>query len=467
MQIIEITDAEVQRLLELHESHFLDFKSKRILPNKLSRSLSAFANADGGELYVGIEENADGTFHWSGFEKPEDANGLVSVIEECAKGSNDLRIEFLRNGNALGFIAHIEVSKTQNILTSSDGRPYLRRGAQNLAQTTPDQFRRLELNKGLASQEDQTVRDELGPVVNSITVLEFMLNVVPHNEPEAWLKKQKLIYEGFPTVAAEVLFNDEPQTVLPKSAIKVYRYKTSAAEGTRETLEFQPITIEGNAYKQIANAVIETVRITEETQILGHAGFERIHYPKEAIHEIITNAVLHRDYSLNDDVHVRIFDNRIEVESPGTLPAHVTQRNILKERFARNPKIVRLINKFPDPPNKDVGEGLNTAFEAMRNLKLKDPLIVQRENSVLVALRHERLAGAEEIILEYLKQNEEINNSKAREICYEGSENKMKRTFERMMESGIIERIPDRKGKATAYRIVQRELNLQEPEGKN
>jgi ATP-dependent DNA helicase RecG len=151
-------------------------------------------------------------------------------------------------------------------------------------------------------------------------------------------------------------------------------------------------------------------------------------------------------------VHVRVFDNRIEVQSPGSLPAHITEENILDERFARNPTIVRLINKFPDPPNKDVGEGLNTAFEAMRKLRLKDPIIRVVGTNVLVALRHERLAGPEEIILEYLNSHDEINNAKAREICHEGSENKIKRVFERMMSANMIERIPDRRGKATAYR---------------
>src|SRR5262249_24596759 len=115
-----------------------------------------------------------------------------------------------------------------------------------------------------------------------------------------------------------------------------------------------------------------------------------IEYPTEAIHEIVTNAVIHRDYSRNDDIHVRIFDNRIEVFSPGTLPAHVTPKNILDERAARNPKVVRLLNKFRNPPNKDVGEGLNTAFEAMKKLRLKEPIIEQRDNGVLVTLRHEK-----------------------------------------------------------------------------
>src|SRR4029077_16822181 len=160
---------------------------------------------------------------------------------------------------------------------------------------------------------------------------------------------------------------------------------------TRKTLAFDPLSIEGNAYEQIYKAVETTKKIAEEIPLLTSAGLQKIVYPTEAIHEVITNAVIHRDYSINDDVHVRIFDNRIEVQSPGKLPGHVTVNNILSDRAARNPKIVRLLNKFRNPPNKDVGEGLNTAFEAMRNLKLKDPVIEQKENSVLVTLRHEKL----------------------------------------------------------------------------
>ncbi len=169
------------------------------------------------------------------------------------------------------------------------------------------------------------------------------------------------------------------------------------------------------------------------------------------MHEIITNAALHRDYSVPDDIHIRIFDNRIEVQSPGTLPGHITPDNILEERFSRNGSIVRLINKFPDPPNKDVGEGLNTAFEAMRKIKLKDPIIEQREHFVIVFIKHEPLASPEDIVMEYLNYNDRINNSKAREICHEGSENRVKRVFERLIDKDMIERIPGLRGKAAAY----------------
>tara|TARA_R110002073_G_scaffold11648_6_gene52787 strand:- start:4191 stop:4448 length:258 start_codon:yes stop_codon:yes gene_type:complete len=81
-------------------------------------------------------------------------------------------------------------------------------------------------------------------------------------------------------------------------------------------------------------------------------GLVDVEYPEETLHEIITNAVIHRDYSIPDDVHIRIYDNRVEVENPSVLPGHITVENILGERFSRNGNIVRIINKFPNPSPK-------------------------------------------------------------------------------------------------------------------
>jgi ATP-dependent DNA helicase RecG len=253
--------------------------------------------------------------------------------------------------------------------------------------------------------------------------------------------------------AAVLLFTELPQAILPKRcSVKLYRYKTTEDHGTRDTLAGDPVTIEGHLYDQIAEAVAKTVRLVEGVQVMGQSGLEAIKYPNETLHEIITNAVLHRDYSIASDIHIRVFDNRVEVESPGTLPGHVTPKNILDEQFARNGAIVRLINKFPDPPNKDVGEGLNTAFQAMRALRLKDPVIEERQNSVTVFIRHERLASPEEAILAYFSDHDEITNSIARDLTGITSENKVKEVFYRLRDAGKLEKIPERKGSASAWR---------------
>jgi ATP-dependent DNA helicase RecG len=451
-----ITRQQASAILASHESHFIDLKAREIEPSKLTRHLSAFANADGGEVYVGIFENKQTEgFGWRGKDTVEAWNAHIQVIEELFPLGSEAYCDFLECESLQGIVLKISISKSSAVKRATNGTPYVRRGAQSLPCDSFDKIKRLEYTKGIATFEDELIESDVSVIENSEAVIKFMIEVVPSSEPSMWLRKQRLIVNDKPCCAGVLLFSDEPQALLPKrSGIKIYRYKTSDPSGSRDTLEFDPITIDGCVYDQIFTAVEKVIGMIGESKILGAGVFESVQYPQETLHEVITNAVLHRDYSLADDVHIRIFDNRVEVESPGKLPAHITVKNILEERFARNCKIVRLINKFPNPPNKDVGEGLNTAFEAMRKLNLREPIITEKDNSVLVSIRHEPLASPEEVIMEYLKTNTEINNSRARAICHIGSENKMKRVFEKMISHNLIERIPERRGRAIAYRTT-------------
>jgi len=313
---------------------------------------------------------------------------------------------------------------------------------------------RLRYDKGVKSFEDELLKIDVKDITNSHTVIEFMLDIVPTGEPDDWLRKQQIIIDDRPTVAGILLFSDLPQATLPKrSAVKILRYQTKA-DAERDFLAFNPITIEGPIYTLIYDAVERVKEIIEGIEKLGPTGMEQIEYPSEALHEILTNAVLHRDYNVVADVQVRIFDNRVEIESPGRLPGHVTIKNIIKTQFARNPKLVRLVNKFKNPPNKDVGEGLNTAFEAMDKLRLKKPTIEETETSVLVTLKHESLGSPEQIVMEYLKENDEITNSIGRDITGITSENTMKKVFYRLRESGQLEQLKIQ-GKKPSWRRAQ------------
>jgi len=440
-------------LLNLEEGHFADLKALEIAPAKLTRAITALANADGGELYVGIDEDkVNAARLWRGFAKPEDANGHVQAFEPLFPLGNDFDYVFLECEGETGLVLQIQVRKTADIKRASDGTVYIRRGAQNLPVTTSAALKQLEYTKGLTSFESELVNTEPDVITNSIPVIEFMLHVVPTAEPANWLTKQQLLRQNRPAVAGVILFADEPQAIIPKRCgIKIYRYRTKEDQGTRETLAFDPLTVEGHAYAQIREAVAQTTAVVEDIRKLGDQALESVRYPPEALHEIITNAVLHRDYSIADDIHIRVFDNRIEVESPGRLPAHITVKNILDERFARNGNLVRIINKFPDAPNKDVGEGLNTAFAAMTKLGLKAPTIEERDNSVLVAIRHEALASPEEAILIYLEDHESIRNKVAREITHISADYIVKDIFGRLVARGLIERVPGTDRSSTAY----------------
>lgn len=454
IDVQKITAEQANRIVVYPEGHFCELKSIDASLSRLTTTVAAFANADGGELYIGIDENDKSQPRtWRGFSDQEAANGHIQAFEALFPLSGDFQYSFISCDERPGLILKLEIQKTRDIRRDRNGKPYVRRGSQNLPVTGREQLRELEYVKGLASFETEPVDAPGEFVFNSLPILEFMLAVIPTAEPSSWLAKQMLLRDGRPTVAGILLFAEEPQALLPKRCgIKIYRYKTKDKEGSRLTLAFDPVTIEGHLYQQINQAVAVTAKIIEETGRLGDTGVENVAYPPETLHEIITNAVLHRDYSIADDIHIRVFDNRVEVQSPGRLPAHVTPQNILNERFARNGVIVRIINKFPNPPNKDVGEGLNTAFAAMHRMGLKEPIVENLDSAVLVLIKHEPLASPETIILEHLETHSTIRNKEAREICHIQADYIVKDIFKRLSDRQLIERVPGTRTGGTIYR---------------
>lgn len=454
VDLINLDQERTEELLNLEESHFLDLKSAAISPAKLSRTISALANASGGEIFVGIEETEgpDGTQRkYSTYPTQEDANPIFQVVQELDPLNATVFAEFLQPKGVDGVVLHLTVFKSQDVVSSSDGKYYVRRSAQNLPLNN-DGIERLKYDKGIKSFEDEISDAPIELLTNSETIIQFLLDAIPSGEPEEWLAKQRVVVDARPTVAGTLLYADDPQSILPKrSAIKVLRYQTKK-EAERDFLAGDPETIEGAVYDLIYDAVDRVKNIIEGIEKAGPQGMEKVSYPEDALHEILTNAVLHRDYSVAADVQVRIFDNRLEIESPGRLPGHVTVENISKTQFARNPKLVRLINKFKNPPNKDVGEGINTAFEAMEKLRLKKPVFEEMDGSVVVTLRHESLASPEQMVMEFLNNNVEITNQIARELTGIKSENSMKQVFYKLRESGQLEQVPKVKGKKPSWR---------------
>jgi ATP-dependent DNA helicase RecG len=449
-----ISEHEAKTLVNRREDQFTDVKNKAITPIKLSRSISAFANTDGGDLYIGIEEDGrQRRRKWSGFPNEEAANGHVQQLNRLFPLGTDFQYEFIQADGFDGLVLHILVNKTSKVVKASGNFAYKRLGAQNLPCETDEDIRSLEYAKGVYSYELELTNFPTYFLTSSKVMAHFLKANAPDADPEEWLIKQGLLINEKPTVAGMLLFCDEPQSFLPKHCgIKISRYRTTRDVGDRATEVGMPITIEGCLYDQIREAVRETTEIVESVPRLGETSLEPVTYPQITLHEIITNAILHRDYSIANDVHIRVFDNRVEVQSPGKLPFGVTVARILQQRHARNGAINRFLNKFPNPPNRDVGEGLRAAFKAMHELNLKEPVIVENEDSVLVLIRHEALGSAPEMILEYLDTNASIRNFQARRLTNIDSEYKIRKIFHDLETAGLIEQVPGTSTSSSAWR---------------
>jgi ATP-dependent DNA helicase RecG len=309
--------------------------------------------------------------------------------------------------------------------------------------TAPIKILELTHAKGIKSEEDSLVNEASIDDLESSSHLKNFLSGLPISPPEPlnFLVKEQLIDRDTfaPKVAAILLFSDNPSAILPKQcAIKIVRYDTNDEDLDRDALTDDRYSIEGHLNQQIKDSFEKIRESLKKTRAWSLKGFYQADYPDETIWEILVNTVIHRDYSISDNVLISIFNNRIEFKSPGRFAGIITPDNILAERFSRNSKIVRLLAKYKDSPNKELGEGMNTAFQRMKSMGLKQPEIREEDNYVKVVIRYASFIDISTLLLSFLDKHGEITNRQARDLTGIETAEKITYQFSRLKEAGVI-----------------------------
>ncbi len=457
MQTKVIASSEALALCLKQEDHFFDRKDASIDGKGIQKIVVAFANSDGGDVYVGISDDKhepDENKRWRGVQTIEEYNQHIQAAMEI-EPSVPMEISFVKSQNLNQYILHISIEKSQSVHKTAAGTIYERKGAQSLPVKDPNRITELSFAKGAQSYEEYAIEQGTAEdIVDSKEIRKFLDEFSPSTDPlELALNKNLVDRKTFkPKVAGVLLFSEEPANIIPKKcSAKIARYTTKEDDPERDHLGAIE-TVEGPLYPLIHKTVKRITSIMSSINVWTTNGPRAMDYPPETLWEIIVNAFIHRDYSVSDDVQIKIFDNRIEIVSPGRLPAFVTKDNILDVRYARNPKIVNILSKYSTPPNKDIGEGLNTAFQKMKEWKLKSPEIFDEGNYVRVIIPHATLAAPQDAIIEFLDKNGTITNRQARDITGIKSENAVKSEFYKLKDAGLIEMIPELKGNKAAWR---------------
>ncbi len=380
-----LTVEEASELARRNEDHFFDRKALAASGRTIQKIAVALANSDGGEFVVGIADDEDEPTpdrRWQGASKVEDFNGHLQALSEI-RPSLPADHSFWEAPGRAGLVLLVRVEKSSEVHQAADSIVYVRKGAQSLPVRDQQRILELQYAKGAASFEDQLVLSAPTELVSDGVELErFLKAYSPKSDPLEFVVNQNLVDRKTwePRVAGILLFNESPAIALPrKCSVKIVRYETREDDPERDHLK-SIVTLEGPLYPLIHDTVRVVTEIMSSIAIWTTTGLRTLQYPPEAIWEIVVNAIIHRDYSISDDVQVRIFDNRIEVISPGKLPGYVSVENILEARYSRNSKIVCNSARYPTPPNKDLGEGLSTAFQKMKEWRLRQPEIVEDGN---------------------------------------------------------------------------------------
>ena len=394
----------LKRLLARDEGQFLEFKSayerpggvglKRRKATEVARdiaeTLSAMANADGGTLLLGVEDNKTVT----GVDYPEDKLALFrQATQNLLRPPLKARLtELVHEGRQ---VLAFEIGPSPVPHQLSDGRYLLRVRDQNMP-FPADQIATLKSAKASAQYERQFVHEARFEDLDRNLLAQFAQRLGdPRPVEEILYRDYRLIdfHNGRPrlTLAALLLFARDPLRWHPRCGIDFIQFEGIEHKYGCDFDVMLRTRIERPLLRLIDDAfVLFETYMRERAVFFGVTFVERLESVAFAWREAIINAVAHRDYSLTGvSIEVWMFDDRLEVRSPGELPGPVTLERLLsRERthFSRNPLLVRVLTDLGYM--RDLGEGIPRMFEVMEKSYLRPPEFGQDGFMFQVTLRN-------------------------------------------------------------------------------
>lgn len=188
-EVIDMSDKEIEVLLSTVEDHFNDFKSKQIAPNKLQETFVAFANADGGNIYIGVEDANSGRERLSGFNEPEEANAIIStLLENTNPAVENVDVEYLKTPRD-GLVLHIDIPKSPKVHYTASGDCFIRANAQKV-KIKGERITQLSYSKGAEPYEKKAVEIvEVKDILESEYYVDYRRRIGTSQSPEVFLKK--------------------------------------------------------------------------------------------------------------------------------------------------------------------------------------------------------------------------------------------------------------------------------------
>jgi ATP-dependent DNA helicase RecG len=390
MDILLLAD-KVRNTLILGESHFREFKSAlegkpdnkkpRLVKSicaDIAEALVSFANADGGEIIIGVEDDGEitGVLH-----NEVDINTMLNAAKSH-KFKN--QILPLVNANKLTLdgkiVLYFAVNKgTTMVYQLADGRCVRRKDKFTIPESVNIiQFERQEIlsreydsqfvdGASITDLDLDLVRDIAQKFIKGLSIERYLQQIRLAEYDQNGLRLRK---------AALLLFAKNIDHWHPRCQIRIFKVKgTTVGSGVNYNVISDDI-FSGNIF-ELSIKFWQHLKsfLAYKTEFSSDAKFtQKYIYPEEAVREAILNAIAHRDYSLMSGIEIYIFDDRLEIKSPGALLSVLTIKNLYDlegSHESRNSLIARVLREYE--LMREMGEGMNRIFESMDEQNFQKP----------------------------------------------------------------------------------------------
>jgi len=435
--------------IESGEGKNIEFKAELPNSNALAKTVIAFSNTGGGKLIIGVNDQGKILGLKTDVDIFELQDKVASIIYETCypkvlpdiytKTINDtvlLVIEVYR-GNLLPYYLK-KYGKNEGV--------FIRVGATN-RKASLENILELERQRMNISY-DQEVNREVKFETLDVSSIANRFAISNKDFDKIVLKNLKLLHdengELYPTNGLLILLGK----------FEHVRMKCSRFKGTTMDVFLDRKEYDGDLFTQLENAenFIKN-HISLSSEIKGLQREDHYEIPIEAIRESLVNAVVHRDYS-NDgrDIKIGIYDDMVNIASPGAFPSTITQEDILEGRSEiRNKVIARVFKELNYI--EQWGSGIRRIKSSCKARGLREPEIVEkgdfvdvslyRENNDQKELNKEGLISKEheEQILTYLEKNKNKITTKEAESLLDLGERRSREILKVMVEKGFLERV--------------------------
>jgi ATP-dependent DNA helicase RecG len=386
---------DIKKIFKSDESETVEYKQSLAEKDQILETISAFSNAHGDSIYIGIDESRKVTGVQIG------KNTLESLANDIKLATDPRIFPSIERISAYGKeIIQVIVPEHPSKPVWVREKVYQRVGKTN--QKVPaERIRQLISESQPFHWDKQVIRKASLSQIDGKRVKVFLNKVEEERgteyggsqSVEMSLLKLHLQERRKPTAAALLLFGKNPQAWFPQSEIRCARFN-----GTKP-IDFEDLkVVRGTIIQQVPDvlAFIQKhvrvgAKITEKPERQ-----ETWEYPKGALREAIVNAICHRDYEDTGNVQVRIFDDRIEVWNPGTLPKGLTIEDLKGEHRSQPHNSLLAECFYLIKYVEQWGTGTNRMLRLCKDAGLREPNFEQKAGSFVVTFWRS-MKGIEEV----------------------------------------------------------------------
>lgn len=363
-----LTHSEILHILEKGENGYVEFKEADVRPDSIAREIVGFANSQGGLILIGVSDAGE----VKGIETSKNYNEFISNISrnnvipaiECQY--NEIELENKT-------ISIIEVPKGfDKPYQTLDGK-FLLRVNSTIRTASQGELLRLFQQVGMFHYDLTGIRNSSVADLNMYQIDKYfdkyVLKLSEENETEKIniLKNAEILTnEGEMTVAGALIFGINPPKHLAQSGISFAKFAGNEIDS--ELLDKKTINGSLDVVIDTCTSLLQNF-IPTPTDIIGNKRVEtKSGWSSRVFREIIANACIHRNYSIiGSKIRVFMFDDRIEIISPGRLPNTVTIEKLkIGVSYAVNPVIVKFMENMGYIDK--LGRGIPMVFRESKNI---------------------------------------------------------------------------------------------------